>query len=68
MGTWLARRASNPRPPPSPTRPPPRAQSDVYLFSALVWHERLIYPDETQPAEPSKLAERFAKLWPGRKH
>jgi hypothetical protein len=40
----------------------------VYLFSALVWHERLIYPDETQPAEPSKLAERFAKLWPGRKH
>ncbi|GBF87353.1 hypothetical protein Rsub_00064 [Raphidocelis subcapitata] len=40
-------------------------KSDVYLFSALVWHERLIYPDEPQPAEASKLAERFAKLWPG---
>ncbi|GBF99475.1 hypothetical protein Rsub_12143 [Raphidocelis subcapitata] len=39
--------------------------SNEYVFSMLVWHERLLYPDEETQAAAEKLASRFSSVGNG---
>ena len=65
---------SHPRPrPPQPhnnkrpsnhNKPQQNTQSGEYVFSMLVWHERLLYDDETS-AHAAHLSQRFASVGNG---
>jgi hypothetical protein len=54
--------SDKPQPPtstPTPRKPPP--QSNEYVFSMLVWHERLLYDEETWAAG-ERLMSRFPSV------
>jgi len=59
----ITRAPSKPTPPPPPSNPYFQ-QNNEYVFSMLVWHEKLLYDEETWNSA-SKLAQKFTSMGAG---